>query len=135
MSVESDLESALATMLGTYTVGLDHTTQGPKSQPSVEGSSRHAAVRALGSRGDRIVYGQSTWTDALAVTVWWRTTIDRTTRLDEWAAFRDALVADQYLGGNVVGLQDAYLVLETWGEAQDGAFVVMAAEIETERVE
>ena len=134
MSVQTDLESTLATMLGEYTVGLGNTTQGPKTQASVEGSERHASVRVLGARGDRLSYGQTSFSDSIAITVWWRESIDRATRFSEWDAFCNALIADQYLGGSVDGLQDAYLVLEAWGEAVDGAFVIMAAELETERV-
>jgi len=135
VSVESQLETALGVMLEANAVGYGNVTTGPVTIPEVEGSLRHASVRMLGSRGARLDYGQTEWTDSVAVTCYWRSTIDRSDRLTEWEAFRDALAADQDLDGNVEGLSDAYLVLEAWGEAKDGAYVVMAAEIETRRIE
>lgn len=135
MSVQDDLEQAVATLLEANTVGYGNVTKGPLSQPQAEGYERRASVRVLGARGDRLAYGQTSWTDSIAVTCFWRDSISRSTRIDEWEAFRAALLKDQYLGGKVVGVVDAFLTLEAWGEATDGAFVVMSAEIETERIE
>ena len=135
MSVQGDLEQAVATLLEANAVGYDNVVQGPMTQPQAEGYERRASVRVLGARGARLAYGQTQWTDTIAITCFWRDSISRATRIDEWETFRAALLADQYLGGAVLGVSDAYLTLEAWGEAKDGAFVVMSAEVEVERVE
>lgn len=135
MSVHDELEKAVISLLEANGIGYGNVTQGPKTQPEVEGSELSASVRIVGARGERLRYGQTSFTDAILVTVWWRDSIGRADRIAQWELFRSALLADQYLGGAVVGLQDAYLARESWGEAKDGVFVIMAAEIETERIE
>tara|TARA_R110000751_G_scaffold5290_1_gene24337 strand:+ start:695 stop:1105 length:411 start_codon:yes stop_codon:yes gene_type:complete len=136
MTIQQDLEQAVATLVESLVVGDGNAFKGSLSQPQVEGSTRFAAVRVVSGSAQRLDHGQTEWTDTIALTIYWRVPlIDRSTRLTEWQAFADGLLSDRLLGGLISGLQDAYLVAYTWGDALDAAFVTMTAQIQTQRVE
>ena len=134
MTRHAEIEQAIAGLLEQYAVGFGNVTTGPLTQPSVEGSGRSASVRLIGGRSSRLDYGQSQWDETTLLTIFWHREIERSTALAEFEAFSDALAADQYLGGAVLGLEDAWLSRAAWSDAADGAFLVMAAEISTARI-
>lgn len=134
MSVQGDIESALETMIEGAISGLVAET-GTRTQPEIEGDARAAIIRRTAGSGERLDYGQTRWSESFLVTVWWRSSVGRSTRIDEWEAFAAALLADQYLGGSIAGLEDAYLSETTWGEVSDGPFVTMVAEVTAVRIE
>ncbi len=134
MSVQSDIEAALVAMLDGAISGLSSET-GPRTPPQAEGVLRAAHVRKTRSAGTRLEFGQTEVTDQYALTVQWHVSIARKTVISEWEAFAAALLADQYLGGAVTGLVDAFLTETFWSEAHDANVRTQAAVIEVERVE
>lgn len=134
MSDQADIEAALVTLIDGLSLGFV-MTQGPLSQPQAEGDARVGFVRFSESEGDRLAYGQTQWEESYQLTLFWRMTIARGTRLDEWESIRDALLADQYLGGAFVGLEDAYLSSSSFSESLDAHFSVVTATVTVSRVE
>jgi hypothetical protein len=133
MSIQSATEDALVAMIQVSIPGLT-AEAGPKTIPRVEGETRYALVRRVSGRATRLDYGQTEWVEAYGLTVFWAATIDRADMATEWEAFAADLLADQYLGAVIDGLQDAYLNETRWGEAQDSSLTTMTAVIETVRV-
>lgn len=134
MSAQSDIETALVAMLDAAILELE-ATAGPLAPTAVEGAIRAASVRQVAGAANRLAYGQNEWIEQYAVTVWWPSTIDRADRLAEWDAFAAALLADQYLGDQVDGLEDASLSDVRWLETTDAHKVSIDATVITSRVE
>ena len=134
MSVQGDIEAALVAMLKANISGLT-AEAGPYTPPQTDGALRFASVRKTRSSGTRLEFGQTEISDHYALTITWRATITRATVVTEWETFAAALLADQYLGGAIAGLVDAFLTETLWGEAHDAAVRTMTAVVETERIE
>lgn len=136
MSVQGDLESAILLFVGLAIPGIT-AIQGPSTLPNVEGSTRAVSVRKTAGAATRLEFAQTLWAETFALTCYWAATIPRETVLVEWESVRDALQDDPELGvsGTHRGLERSWLATETWGEAMDGHFRIMAASMVVERVE
>ena len=139
-SIQTETELELVRLLSASIQTLIVKT-GPVTQPKVEGSQRYASVRFVSGSANRIDYGQTSWEESYALTIWWAAGIARETALAEWQTFSDAVLADQFLGENDIGpdqidgLTDAFIFETRWGEAADSPWRTMTAVITTRRIE
>ncbi len=134
MSIQTDIEQQIGIVLQGAIPGIA-VSYGSTAQPSVEGDQRAAVVRAFQGTATRLRFGQTQWEEAYAVTCYWRPTVDRNTRMDEWQAFADSLLVNQYLQLGIDGLIEAWLSESAWGEATDGGYATMVATVSASRVE
>lgn len=133
MSRQSDVEAALSALIETNIVGAGNVHLGSLSQPRAEGNERYAAVRQKSTDANRLRFGQVERTETYAITVWWRSTIDRDTAATEWQAFVDALIADQHLGG--LGVEDSWPGDWAWGDASDAGWLLVQGTAVVRRIE
>jgi len=134
VSVQSDIEAALVTLLAASIPGLT-AIAGATTIPTIEGKIRYATVSKTGGTARRLEYGQLDWSEDYAIVIYWNQTIARATRITEWETVSAALLADNFLGGAVAGLADAYLTEVLWREAHDAGIVAVSAVVTVERIE
>lgn len=136
MSVQGDIETAIAGHLSDAITGGTNYTLGPISQPRVEGVARWASVRATIGDSDRLEYGQSGITEAYGIVVWWRTkAVTREASMTEWEAFRTLVLEDPTLVGSNVSIVDAWVGATQWAEGEESQFRTMTAELIVSRIE
>lgn len=134
MTVQADIETKLSTILSTAITGLV-THEGARSGPELEGHARRSTVRRARGESERLDHGQNEWTETYEIIVLWSPTIPRDDRIAEFAAFEAALLADQYLGGSISGLSDAWLSAFAFGEPIDAAAITCVADVTVLRIE
>ena len=134
MSIQGDIETRLTAVLEGAISGIA-VTKGSATVPQLEGDARAATVRLVSGTSERLEFGQNRVTEDVAVSLFWRSTIARDTRLTEYEAFADAMLAEQYLGGSITGVEDSYISATLWNEAADAGYIVMVSTVTVVRVE
>ncbi len=135
MTIQAEIEAQLQLILEASIAGLIVHT-GPISTPQlVEGAERVAAVRMVEGTGNRLEHGQTEWTEAYLVSVWWSESIERADVQTEWKAFTDQLQGDAQLGDAITGLTDAWLNSVAWSEAHEAHHRLVSASVTVARFE